>query len=64
MTQRIIAAEGAGKSDELLRLAAPELLEALEDCVVRLRDWIELDDEEDIEACKRAFAAIRKAKGE
>jgi hypothetical protein len=43
--------------------AAPELLAALEECAVRLREWVELDDEDDLAACGRAFAAIGKAKG-
>lgn len=44
--------------------AAPELLAALEECAVRLREWIELDDEDELALCRRAFDAIKKARGE
>jgi len=57
------SAEEARANGRLIA-AAPELLAALEECAVRLREWIELDDEDDLEACRRAYAAIKKAKGE
>lgn len=56
------------KAAELVRDAAPELLEALEATLAGLEAWVEIADDddkrdEDNEAIAMAYAAIAKAKG-
>jgi hypothetical protein len=52
-----------GRANGRLIAAAPELLDALKDCCHRLRQWIESDDDEDMEALVRARALIEKIEG-
>ena len=52
-----------GRANGRLIAAAPELLDALRDCCGRLRQWIESEDEDDMEALARARALIKKIEG-